>query len=189
MNRASPPSGHFHAVRFYQDAASLSQIVCDFVTDGLTLGEPAVLIATAAHAEHFRARLATQGIDGDQATAAGHLVVLDADTTLASFTHDGMPAGELFRNAIGPVLSGLSASHPGASIRAYGEMVDILWKKEQTTAAIKLEMFWNDLSRLHRFGLMCGYAIDNCYKESSMEDICGQHSHVVTDDGARVAFN
>jgi hypothetical protein len=34
-------------------------------------------------------------------------------------------------------------------IRAYGEMVDVLWQAGQTAAAIRLEMLWNQLAENH----------------------------------------
>ena len=74
-----------------------------------------------------------------------------------------------------------AARFPASTIRAYGEMVDVLWKRQQTEAAIRLETLWNDLARWHRFGLLCGYAIGNCYQGSATADICAVHTHSVTE--------
>jgi hypothetical protein len=179
-------SGHFHAVRFYQDTTSLSQIVCEFVTEGFKNSEPAVVFATADHAGAFRGCLASKDVDVDEALGDGRLTMLDADTTLAQFMRNGMPVAQAFNAAMVPVLDAVNARYPGATIRAYGEMVDVLWKQGQTAAAIRLEMLWNDLARIRRFGLLCGYAMGNFYKEASTDEICGQHSHVVTDTGDRI---
>jgi hypothetical protein len=65
-------------------------------------------------------------------------------------------------------------------------MVDVLWKRDQTAAAIRLEMLWNDLARSHQFGLLCGYAMGSFYKGSASDEICGAHSHVISDTGAHV---
>lgn len=178
--------GHFHAVRFYKDAASLADIVCSFLAEGLGQGEPAVVIATPEHVSHFRSCFAAKGIDLDQATSQGSLVILDAEETLHEFMRDGVPMAQPFRDTIAPVLQGVAARYPGKTIRAYGEMVDVLWKRGQAAAAVRLEALWNDLARTHSFGLLCGYAMGSFYKASATDDICALHTHVVSDEGAHV---
>lgn len=105
------------------------------------------------------------------------------------FMRDGVPLAQRFNDAIGPVLTAVAARHPGVTIRAYGEMVDLLWQQGQNAAAIRLEMLWNDLARAHDFKLLCGYAMGNFYKGSSTEEICGLHSHVVTETGTHVPLS
>jgi MEDS: MEthanogen/methylotroph, DcmR Sensory domain len=179
-------SGHFHAVRFYKDAASLADIVCAFLAEGLRQGEPAVVIATPEHTRYFRECLAAKAVDVEAAIGHGTLTLLDADETLTKFMRDGIPMAQPFRNTLTPILSSIAARHPGASIRAYGEMVDLLWKRNQTAAAIRLETLWNDLARAHQFELLCGYAMGNFYKGSSADEICAVHSHIVTETGSHV---
>jgi hypothetical protein len=181
-------SGQFHAVKFYKDANSLSEIVCTFLAEGLRSHEPAVVIATPDHAQSFRDCFEDKGIDVDAVVASGQLTILDAEDTLRTFMRDGIPMAHLFENTLTPILTAVAARFPGADIRAYGEMVDVLWQRDETAAAIRLETLWNDLARSHRFGLLCGYAMGNFYKGSATDDICGVHSHVVTDAGALVAF-
>jgi hypothetical protein len=187
-NTHTPESGHFHAVRFYKDAASLADIVCAFLAEGLEQDEAAVLIATAEHVPYFISCFAARGIDAEAAVKRGAMVILNADDTLRKFMRDGVPMAQPFVDTIAPVLTAAAARHPGKHVRAYGEMVDVLWKRGETAAAIRLEMLWNDLARSHRFGLLCGYAMGSFYKGSSTDEICGLHSHVVTDVGTRVRF-
>jgi hypothetical protein len=78
-------------------------------------------------------------------------------------------------------------SNDDRAIRAYGEMVDLLWKDGCEATAIRLETLWNQLARTCDFELLCGYSIGNFYKGSSLDDIKRQHTHVVpTDGGAAV---
>jgi hypothetical protein len=182
-------SGHFHAVRFYKDAGSLAEIVCGFLAEGLTRGEPAVLIATPEHVPSFRECFSSNGIDVDAAITSGRLTILDAEETLSRFMHDGIPMAQPFSETISPVLRSVAARCPGMSIRAYGEMVDVLWRKGQTAAAIRLETLWNDLARTHEFKLLCGYAMGNFYKGSSTDEITAVHSHLVTDTGSHVPLS
>ena len=187
MPNAQPrQSGHFHAVRFYKDAGSLADIVCAFLSEGLKQGEPAVLIATPGHVQHFRDCFSAKGIDVGAAIASRRLTILDAEDTLSRFMRDGVPMARPFADTITPVLMGVAARYPDVSIRAYGEMVDVLWQKGQTAAAIRLETLWNDLGRSLDFKLLCGYAMGNFYKGSATEEVCGVHSHVVTDTGSHI---
>ena len=103
------------------------------------------------------------------------------DTLLSQFMVDGMPSSALFKDAIGPVFEKACGRRRDCVVRAYGEMVDVLWKTGQTVAATRLEMLWNDLARSEAFSLLCGYAMGNFYKDAAVEEICAQHSHVLTD--------
>jgi hypothetical protein len=47
-----------------------------------------------------------------------------------------------------------------------------------------LERLWNQLAHQQAFSLLCGYAMGDFYKDSNFDDICGQHSHVVSADGS-----
>jgi hypothetical protein len=69
-------------------------------------------------------------------------------------------------------------------------MVDVLWKRGESNAAIQLEMLWNKLAMQHHFALLCGYAMGSFYKQSTyFEDICRQHTKVFTHDTNVVSFD
>ncbi len=184
MNKpADGSSGHFHAVRFYKDSDGLSRIVAEFLAEGLASGQPAIVIATPRHIADIESQLRARGTDVDRLTAERELVLLDADATLAQFMVDGMPDPGRFRRAITPVIEAAYRGRKGCVARAYGEMVDVLWKADQTVAAIRLETLWNALAQSHAFSLLCGYSLGNFYKAAAVEDICGQHSHVISEAG------
>lgn len=52
---------HHHAVQFYRDEHSLFTMVANFLSEGLALQQPAIVIATPAHRfaiqQHLSARL------------------------------------------------------------------------------------------------------------------------------------
>jgi hypothetical protein len=92
---------------------------------------------------------------------------------------DGSPDPDLFASYIGTVLTQLGKIKPAATVRAYGEMVDVLWRAGQTEAAVKLEILWNALASRYRFSLLCGYAMGHFYKEpDAYARVCAQHSDV-----------
>jgi hypothetical protein len=176
-----PVYDHHHAVQFYGDDASLFTTVAGFLSQGFVDGHPAIVIATEAHRiailNHLRERL----IDVDKAQQMGSLIVLDAQKTLDLFMEDGVPDRERFEGSVGKLIAEvLDGREDRVLIRAYGEMVDVLWKQGKSDAAIRLEMLWNRLAQRHGFALLCGYSMGNFYKETKgFEDICRQHTHVV----------
>ena len=73
--------------------------------------------------------------------------------------------------------------------RAYGEMVNVLWKDGMTAAAIRLETLWNELAQSHDFNLLCGYSMGNFYKDAAVGEITRQHTHVLADTGEAATIN
>lgn len=176
-------SGHFHAVRFYEDKESLARMVAGFIAEGLITTDPAVVIATPEHRQGIMDALNAMAIDIGQLTARGDLVVLDAREVLATFMVDGMPAAKPFEDAIAPIIDKAANGRKDCVVRAYGEMVDVLWQDGMEVAAVRLEMFWNQLANTRRFSLLCGYSMGSFYKDASFKNICREHSHVIATDG------
>ena len=177
------PSGHFHAVRFYDTPESLCRIVAEFLGEGLVTGQPALVIATPEHGAGIVAELRARHFDTDEMQASGDLLVLDAREVMSTFMEDGRPDPARFHQSVPAAIAKVCAGRTDCTVRAYGEMVDLLWKDGLTTAAVRLEMLWNQLARTHDFSLLCGYSMGNFYKDAAVEDICGQHSHVVSAEG------
>ena len=166
----APRSGgspHAHAVQFYKDEETLVQTVVEFLAEGLRAGEPLVVIATPAHREAFLAHLRGGGADVDGPLRDGRFVLLDAATTLASFMVDGAPSWDLFQERVGGALRGLGAGR----IRAYGEMVDVLWQVGNKQGALALEGMWNDLARRHDFSLLCAYAFGHFLGHAGADEV------------------
>jgi hypothetical protein len=108
--------------------------------------------------------------------------MLDARDMLNLFMVDGLPNPDLFREVAAAALRRVGGGRD-TTIRAYGEMVDVLWKDGKSAASIKLEMLWNHLAGTHDFSLLCGYAMGNFYKDVTIEDVCRHHTHRVSDNG------
>ena len=171
---------HHHAVQFYRDEVELFKTIGTFLSEGLVAGQPAIVIATPAHAAAIAEALASHLIDVSRARHHGDLVMLDAEDTLGTFMHNGVPDQLLFQRNIGDLIEQTIRGRGRLPIRAYGEMVDVLWRRDQTDAAIRLEVLWNELANTHSFSLLCGYAIGNFYKQTGkIDDICQQHTHVI----------
>jgi hypothetical protein len=174
------PAAGDHLVQLYQDDEFLADAVAHYIATGLRAGEAAILVVTPAHRKLFMSRLAAAGLQPDQALAQGQLRFLDAAGTLAQFMREGMPQWREFREAVGGVLAEMRCQHP--AVRAYGEMVDVLWRAGKRDAAIRLEEFWNDLAGLQTFSLLCAYHMDNLDASAyngPLECVCKVHSHLI----------
>jgi len=183
VNAPQGTSGHFHAVRFYDSKESLCRIVAEFLGAGFVIGQPGLVIGTPEHNAAIVQELHSRHFDVDGMQAAGDLLLLDARETMASFMVDGMPDGERFKDRMTAAIEEVCRGRTDCTIRAYGEMVDLLWKDGHTVAAVRLEMLWNKLAMTHDFSLLCGYAMGNFYKDASINEICQQHTHVISAGG------
>ena len=172
-----------HAVRFYEDDASLYRIAGGFLADGLELGMPAVAVTTQAHRDGIAKCLIDRSLDVDGLQRSGRLVLIDAHKALARFMVEGMPDRARFHAAFTRLIRRANRGRRERTVRAYGEMVDILWKDGLQVAAIRLEMLWNQLADTQNFSLLCGYSMGHFYKSGAFADICRQHTHVVSANG------
>ena len=182
-------SGHFHAVRFYKDSDSLAELVAEFIAEGFAAALPAIVIATPTHRDAIVRNLVDRSFDVAQLQEQGDLFLLDADALLSEFMVDGMPDAARFRRAIVPVIEKACRGRQDCVIRAYGEMVDVLWKAGQTVAATRLETLWNQLAQTHAFSLLCGYSMGNFYKDAAQEEIRSHHTHILSDAAEAAPVN
>jgi signal transduction histidine kinase len=175
------PPKHNHVVQFYENDQFLYDAVTAFVGGALTLGQPAVVIARPESARGLTSGLVRSGHDVNRAQYDGQLIIKDARTTLSQFMRGSIVDEERFTKVVGGVIEqGLQGRD--VVMRAFGEMVDILFRDGNTAAAIRLEELWNGLSHRYPFDLLCGYAIGNFYTDRHAEqlrDICDRHTHVV----------
>lgn len=181
---AQPPD-HVHAVQLYEDDALLCDRIASYLAPGLRTGEPAIVIAEDSRRAAIRARLEVQGVDVSAALESGDLVALDAHATLALFLAGDELSWERFERVIGRVIDELQARRPGKRLRAYGEMVDVLWRAGKRTTALELEEMWNRLAQTRAFALLCAYrtgpALGTAERDGrdGLDAACAAHSHVL----------
>jgi hypothetical protein len=93
---------------------------------------------------------------------------------------DGTPDWNSFHAVVGGLIAELRLQYP--TVRAYGEMVDILWQNGERDAAIRLEEYWNELGKLQTFSLFCAYFMDNLDAGTyggPLECVCKVHTHLI----------
>jgi anti-sigma regulatory factor (Ser/Thr protein kinase) len=169
--------GH-HVVQFYERDAELIEGAGSYLSGGVCAGAVGIVIATEAHREAFEAHLREAGVDAQR--GEGTLVWLDAAATLAGFMREGAVDRDAFFEVVGTVVQAAAAT--GRPVRAYGEMVALLWDAGNVTAAIDLETLWNELGTQLPFSLYCAYRSESVAGHehaAALERVCHLHSGVV----------
>lgn len=170
--RGLAPAPWAHGVHFYARDEDLVAALADYLAEGWAHGGDGIVIATAEHRELLGELLARRGLV--PATADGRLVQLDAADTLRLFMRDGSPDPLLFQETVGALVRQHAA---GAPLRAFGEMVDLLWAEGNSKGALRLESLWGRLQSQVPFTLLCSYARDHLQADDR-EVLCGAHDHV-----------
>jgi anti-sigma regulatory factor (Ser/Thr protein kinase) len=169
-----------HVVQFYDHDVELAETVGRYLADAIRAGGLAVMIATETHRRAFEAQLGAAGIDPAQAVADDTLFSLDAALTLASFMPSERIDADACRRVVSPIIQ--SAAQAGKPVRAYGEMVALLWNAGNVLGAIELEELWTQLGRELKFSLLCGYrstSVSGSEHAEALEHICQLHSSVL----------
>jgi PAS domain S-box-containing protein len=178
--RAAARADHF--VHFYENEEFLLDALSGYIGLGLVAGEVCIVIATEPHRNGLEARLQRSGIDLPSIVSTNQYIALDAERTLAKFMVDGEPDPHQFATVIGTLLERATAG--GRPVRAFGEMVALLWAQGKRAVAARLEDLWNDLGEKHRFSLFCAYPMSGFLHATdtpSFTEICSKHSEVIPD--------
>jgi hypothetical protein len=168
-----------HIAQFYPDDAVLIDSLTGFVGGALNTGESTIIIATPRHLQLLERRLVDTDVDLVGAILEDRYIALDAEATLASFMVDGWPDDERFSSLMNRLLR--RATVKNRRVRAFGEMVALLWGRGETAATVRLEQLWNNLCQSQSFSLFCAYPRKACTKEpqGTLDEICSAHSRVI----------
>ncbi|HET7614757.1 MAG TPA: MEDS domain-containing protein [Gemmatimonadaceae bacterium] len=174
----TPPGIEGHDVQFYRTDDYLIESVAGFLGDGIRAGQPIIAIVTEAHRRALVEELQRRGLDPDKLYSGQLSIWLDARETLNAFMESSTPNRELFYATVGSVFERLVEKRYYLVVRAYGEMVDLLYKDGNTEGAILLEQLWNELANHYKYSLLCSYCIDDFLHESGIDAfrrICNHH--------------
>jgi len=168
-----------HLVQLYDSDDRFLDSLTRFVAAGLDNGDGIIVVAMPAHRRGLSSRLRALGYDLVAAAQDGAYTVLDAAETLEKFMRGDMPDEEEFHRAVRDILT--LARGNGRHVRAFGEMVALLWADEKFDATVKLEYLWDNLCQAEGFTLFCaypkvGFLFDPQY---SLDKIMAAHSRVV----------
>jgi MEDS: MEthanogen/methylotroph, DcmR Sensory domain len=167
-----------HVVQFYGRDEELTDRVTDYLLGALTGGGVAIVIATPEHRHEFETRLAQAGLDLAAARDDGSYLARDAAQTLSELMAAGQLDGAAFDRVIGTVIAAAGAG--GRPVRAFGEMVALLWDDGLVSAAVRLEAMWEELGGKHPFSLFCGYRTDAVTRDmDAFAEVCRLHGEIV----------
>jgi anti-sigma regulatory factor (Ser/Thr protein kinase) len=172
-----------HMVHFYDRESGLVEVVGHHLLTGLENGSALVVIATEPHRLAFEAELHTHGVDLADVRRHNRLILLDAAHTLSEIMVDGRIDPDAFRVVIGGVIGrAIRASGERSGVRAYGEMVGLLWEAGDVLNVIELESLWNEVSNELPLSLLCAYRTDafsTIDQPGGREAVCRLHSSVL----------
>lgn len=165
-----------HVAQFYGDDAELLDTLTHFIGGGLNTGNSAIVIATPEHLRALRHRLERANVDLMAALRDDRYIPLDASVALTTFMVDGWPDDQLFADFIENLLR--RASLHNRRVRAFGEMVSLLWARGEGAATVQLERLWNQACEGHTFSLLCAYPSAGFTGSDSqaLYDICTAHA-------------
>ena len=169
-----------HAVQVYLDLDELAASVGRFLAAGFAAGEPALVVATPDHRRAFEAELERHGLQADELQEQGLLTWHDADEVLAACLDGELPSAGRFDEVVGAIVDDVAHRFPDTTVRAFGEMVDLLFRRGRQQAAVALEELWNGLLETRRFALLCAYQLDVFDLEtqtSALPEIVRAHTH------------
>jgi hypothetical protein len=164
----APVNRHF--AQIHQSPESLAAAVGLYIETGLKRHNGVIVIATAPNLDRFRTHLATTGLNATDFQKTGQLLMLDADEALGRIMNGDIPIWREFRRLVGGVLDKARAFDL-TTTRAYGEMVNVLWRQGRALAAVRLEEFWNEISKDYPFCLFCAYMQDSLEEKTTIDQI------------------
>jgi hypothetical protein len=174
-----------HVVQLYgRDDRLLTRNVGRYLEEGLKRGDGLLVVGTPEHRSSF-VRAISAAPTYSKAVLEGRLVFLDAAMTLRRFMVDGMPDAALFYAVVGEALRHVRANAGQTGVRAYGEMVGLLWDSGNIAGATRLEEMWNTLLRSSDIRLFCAYPIDvfsSDFDVESIDAVLGSHTHLLPVD-------
>ena len=171
-----------HFVQIYESDDAFIGTLADFISSGLVAGEACIVIATLAHRRELVTRLNSSGIDTTEIAVAliqNRLILLDAQETLDRFIINGWPDDRRFSALITDVLK--RASENALKVRAFGEIMALMWAKGHCGATVRLEQIWTDLCNRELLPLFCAYPREGFTEDASQSiaRICATHSKVL----------
>ena len=169
-----------HPCSFYADDGVLASTVATFLAPAFAARQALIAIGTPEHLAAIEEQLRSSGHDIDGARASGQYMAMDAEWALQQLTAHGMPTAERFNAVLGPHIR--SAAGKYGSIRAFGEIVSLLWRDGKRQAALRLEELWNEALGYHPLALVCGYNVRSFNEAADATGVIGiinSHTNVI----------
>jgi hypothetical protein len=168
-----------HIAQFYEHDGMLLDALEGFIRGGLKAGDSAIVIATAEHLEALEQRIYDSGVDVAKARMKDQYIAMEAGEALSRFMAKGWPDDKLFANFVTELITRARANN--RRVRAFGEMVALLWARGDQAATIRLEYLWHQICKSQAFSLFCAYPKTGITEapSKSMDEIRAVHSRII----------
>jgi hypothetical protein len=168
-----------HIAQFYEHEGVLLDTLVGFIGGGLKAGESAIVIATTEHLKVLEERLAASSVDVATARSRDQYITLVAEEALAMFMVKQWPDDKLFSDLVTELIE--RARVKGRRVRAFGEMVALLWARGDEAATIRLEYLWHQICQSQKVSLFCAYPKTGFTEDpsKSIDQICAAHSRII----------
>jgi hypothetical protein len=169
-----------HVVQIYENDAVFLDLLEGYVSGGIKAGDCVIVIATQAHLQTLESRLRADGFNVFDLCLRDQYIPLNAHDALAEFMIGGWPDPNLFYHLVTGLIQ--RARKNKRQVRAFGEMVAVLWSEGNQGATVQLEHLWSQFCETEPFCLFCAYPKSGFTgnPHESIMHICGTHSKVIS---------
>lgn len=151
-------SSDLHCVHFFEPSQFPAAPIADFLREGLSREEGAILIASLQHAKQIESKLEEQGLNIRRLAETGMWVVTDVEELLRAI-ESGLATSKVVGTFIELVVRPTQERSEGGRIRIYGELEDaILSRLGNAEAALEVERYGNRLVAEGATKIYCGYS-------------------------------
>jgi hypothetical protein len=168
-----------HVCQIYENDEVFFDLLEGFIIGGLKANDCVIVIATAIHLKFLNERLASLGYNLEELIRKDQYIPLNAEVTLSKFMVNDWPDEVLFVELVSDLM--LKARKNDRQVRAFGEMVAILWDQGHSGATVHLEHLWNRFCKNESFCLFCAYPKIGFTQDAneSLLNICGSHTKMI----------
>lgn len=167
-----------HLLQIYENDEVFLNTLFGYVSSGINAGDGVVIIATITHINGLIEKLILEGFNVKELDSSGQFLTIEVEEALSMFMVNDRPDPVLFRKFVTSLL----VRSKGRKIRAFGEMVAILWEKGLNGATVQLEHMWNEFCKSEIYSLFCAYPKSGFTNDAkaSIQSICEAHTQVIS---------
>ena len=166
-----------HILQVYKDDTGLINNLFEFVDDGFKSNDAVLIISTPTHRELLDEKLRQAGHNVFSLRLRDQYICLDASEMLSEFMIHGSPDPLLFKYTITDLIK--RAKRSQREVRAFGEMVAIIWDAGNQDAAIELEGLWSSYIAMEPFTLFCAYPASAAADDELFQHVHDAHHHCI----------
>lgn len=181
QDSASDSNSQFHSVHFFEPSQFPAAEVANFLDQGLSQGEAAILICSLDHALQIQAKAEESGWSVLDLREVGLWNVTETDDMLRAF-EAGASITTIVEQFIETTVRPAQQRSPSKRIRIYGELEDALLSQlRNAEAALTVERYGNRLASEGSAKIYCGYST-NAFPDASFArpfiKLCQLHDRV-----------